>query len=801
MSQTLGRQLHDTRAVIDLLRRDFDTQRHAHARQARRSPRGPDDADAPYASITRPLGRRSPRVEYANEQTHRAMHFDPSQGLSCNEKRATTDPTILSKDLSAGQRPHSSTQSATQRSSSQDYLDKGKLDHVIPQFYDVISSKSSLRGLFMNHFESLDNLKHLVRQNQLNTVACKLMKMIVEQNSMSGKQGKRKLTTESPIYDRKNYQTESRNIFQVTPASATRPIDEQKASTLKPQASKQTPVYSNQPKLEVFAMQTGGPKPALSKTGKEKGGTGQTGAVQYRTEKYGGVYQGTHQPTGPGSPYQNQMPRPDQYSGTKNETVTFEVSHQPLDLTYSRSEIAASPGTGLPLTKDLVSKECSNLSLTLGQGSLHDSRLKTGFDKGDEMSEPFLHKKADLTNPTSNLKKITGRGGGRKSQSNDASLGSQDAGGKATGSRPGVEAGPELGSRRSAGQSGKAGSGGRSRDGSNHSQTERRHESQGKGRGLDARAEPGDRPAGSARLGKNAEVTFGKRDGLAQAMGVTNAHSHVQAPGGYKSLASSARGEHSLRNLQTDYSGSQRDLIAGQSGLSNAFGMDEIAGQETSSKITPQAIYEKLGRTPELNFRKRSSPVKAFEAKAEIKYIGKAIGYPAEQEYLNLQQLGEGSFMKGKSHKYAKAGYKGLGTPTDRPTAVSSGGDNLGDSLGPRTQSSQSRRGNPPPGSHRSQIEAGSSYLNSFAQADRQRLSRADVNQNLFQFGGAAYSQKNSRQPITDARYQKSGSLLSSRDSPGKTLSQGLIEESSPLTTRQMIKSLLRDELSKVALR
>lgn len=122
--------------------------------------------------------------EYASDPASKPIDDFSSQGIGCEGKRSTTDPAYTNNIHQGGQRLPTSNAQASQRSSSQDYLDKRKLDHVIPQFYDIVRSKPTLKTLFTNHFESLDGLKQLIRQNQLNSVACKLMKMVIEQNTM-----------------------------------------------------------------------------------------------------------------------------------------------------------------------------------------------------------------------------------------------------------------------------------------------------------------------------------------------------------------------------------------------------------------------------------------------------------------------------------------------------------------------------------------------------------------------------------------------------------------------------------------
>lgn len=564
-----------------------------------------------------------------------------------------------------------------------------------------------------------------------------------------------------------------------------------------------SPVYNLQPSSLSRPLVREEKAGGSSKNETKKPSSVQQPSLQYKTEKYANSkpndrFEDTKQTT----PIKTQHMRPDLNSLTKNETVTFEVSNQPLDLTYSKSEQTVPHYASLPLTKDLLSKECSNLSLTLGQTSFQESRPKAGLDKGDEMTEVLLHKRLDLANPTTNLKKIIAREGNRRSQSNDPSIVNLTQPSAAKNSKESVPSKQKnkssIESKESSALSqvllGQRGVLEGSNAASVHSRSSQRLELAEKSQksGKDSSNKGGSL---SQRQGQTAAITFGKRDNLSSLMN----GQYINPQTTSKTQTSSTKGESSLRNLHSGNSIFQRNLNEGQPGMSNAIETGEEGRKQTSSKITPQVIYQKLGRTPELDFRKRSSPVKAFEAKAETKPSGKAIGSTAEQDYLNLNHHGENSFVKAINHKYAKSGYKGLTSSTDRPTAVSSKGEQFADSQAHRTLSSHSNRGKEQmQASSTSNIEAGSSILNSHHQADRQRYSRADVNQNLFQFGGNMYSQKNSRYPMPDSRYQKSSSLFSSRDSPGRVSAKEAPEEGSPFTTRQMIKSLLRDELSKV---
>jgi hypothetical protein len=74
---------------------------------------------------------------------------------------------------------------ASQRSRSQDHLDKQKLGHVIPEFYQTVRSNELLSRVFSDHFESLEGLKNMLKTEQLHSVVCKLMKMIIEEKSLA----------------------------------------------------------------------------------------------------------------------------------------------------------------------------------------------------------------------------------------------------------------------------------------------------------------------------------------------------------------------------------------------------------------------------------------------------------------------------------------------------------------------------------------------------------------------------------------------------------------------------------------
>ena len=70
------------------------------------------------------------------------------------------------------------------RSRSQDIVDEGKVvDHVMPRFFRTVNENMAWRWLFKEYFEDEENMVGMYNENQLNTVVCGLMKMIIDYNS------------------------------------------------------------------------------------------------------------------------------------------------------------------------------------------------------------------------------------------------------------------------------------------------------------------------------------------------------------------------------------------------------------------------------------------------------------------------------------------------------------------------------------------------------------------------------------------------------------------------------------------
>lgn len=105
------------------------------------------------------------------------------------ENRPTTDTVMQGNSQRIDPRGTTTSRASAQRYSSQDRLDRNKLDHIVPKFYEVVKASESLHGVFDMHFESLEELKTLIKQNQLHSVACKLMKMFIEKASIDQKSG------------------------------------------------------------------------------------------------------------------------------------------------------------------------------------------------------------------------------------------------------------------------------------------------------------------------------------------------------------------------------------------------------------------------------------------------------------------------------------------------------------------------------------------------------------------------------------------------------------------------------------
>lgn len=92
----------------------------------------------------------------------------------------------------------------TQRSASQDILDERKLDHVFPVFYHTIRQNKHLRNLFSDHFDSKENLQQMLKNKQLHSIICKLMKIIIEQCSLTDSIGSNLIYKSTKLKKRTN---------------------------------------------------------------------------------------------------------------------------------------------------------------------------------------------------------------------------------------------------------------------------------------------------------------------------------------------------------------------------------------------------------------------------------------------------------------------------------------------------------------------------------------------------------------------------------------------------------------------
>lgn len=74
--------------------------------------------------------------------------------------------------------------SSRDRSQSQDHIDEGKvLDHVMPRFFHSVKENMAWTWLFKEHFQDEPSMVRLYQDNQLNSIVCGLMKMIIDYNN------------------------------------------------------------------------------------------------------------------------------------------------------------------------------------------------------------------------------------------------------------------------------------------------------------------------------------------------------------------------------------------------------------------------------------------------------------------------------------------------------------------------------------------------------------------------------------------------------------------------------------------
>lgn len=732
-------------------------------------------------------------------ETHYKMQ---TTSADCDRKRTTTDPPIHARHPQAEYRPQSANKEPQNRSASQDKLDRAKLDHVLPQFYDVVREDDVLKTVFANQFESYDRLREMIRGGQLHSVACRLMKMFIDSEALTDRPSRLFLREESHRLRAYQNNSEPRHLFQVPSSSLNGIMDSRKLVQLGDQARTLGSYHPTNARQLTAGAEFGQKSDLVSKQHQDKNGIGQPVASHKQMDNQRALPTDTRSSDNLAGHKSRNTSAAGSDKNIKNQNVTFKGCDPQHELTYSKSDHGHQSTGALPNLKDLLSKECSNLSLTLGQASVHDSKGALITDKGDGKDEMTVKRGHDQKKPAQNLKKISARDSSGRTPATKVLLtdttatDSKREGDSDLNIHHKAKIDPALLAKTDGStiQNYDRELGGPSKE---QSAKVKREHLRSKGQSLSKTSELSateKQENGQSQTGL-AGVTFGKRENLTAMM----CSPYLQSQATLKTHPASIRGDASLRNLHGGATNSTQERENTLTGKATGFSHESTSGQDASGKITAQVIYDKLNRGTDFDFRKRSSPVKAFEAKNEIRNIGKVSDRRADQEYLNLAQVGDGSFHNSGSHRYAKSGYKGLTTSTDRPTATSSNGAIGTDSQKDRPNRSHSNAGNEGQQvSSLTQQDASSAYLNLQGSSERPRQSRPDVNQNLLQFGGSSHSQKNSKHPLRDAKHNKSGSALSSRESPCHTSTRMMPEGDSPLTTRQMIKSLLREDLSKV---
>lgn len=215
---------------------------------------------------------------------------------------------------------------------------------------------------------------------------------------------------------------------------------------------------------------------------------------------------------------------------------------------------------------------------------------------------------------------------------------------------------------------------------------------------------------------------------------------------------------------------------------------------ETSKKVTVQEIYQKLSKFNDLNeldFKKKSTPVKTLESISGFKKAGETSKRPHEKEYLKL-----GTFQDQSSEKnmnYAKSYYRGSSISGERPTMNTSNGD-TGNQSSSRQRKTGSLSNFNAEGRHNNPKSVfGSGPITSTNQYYREKKQqhRKDVNHNLKNFNTGevkSMNQDHHRIPL-DKNMKKGNSQADLRTSEA---------DQSPSTVRDRIKSLIKDDQPKV---